>query len=110
MGDRAHVHLHQTALHRDGRHVLLLGGVGDTGLQHMHLLAAALHGHLGGGELGDDIAAMFADIELHIEFSFFRFLKYFQGERDFFWQYISISKCAHILHLQPQKNFGHPAG
>lgn len=72
MGHRAHVDLDQVAVHGDNGDVLLNSRVGDAGFQQDHVRAAALDGNAGGGQLGNDIAAMLTDIELHNTFSFFQ--------------------------------------
>ena len=62
---RAHDDLDQIALHGDGGDVLLNGSFLDAGFQFDHVLAAALDGYAGGGQLGDDVAAMLTDVEFH---------------------------------------------
>lgn len=65
MGHGAHFHGDAAVRDEDRGHVLFNRRVGDAGLQQLHGLAAAVDGHLGRGQLGDDVAAMSANIKLH---------------------------------------------
>ena len=53
------------SVHFDNGHVLLDGGVGRRGDDLLHRFAAADHGSAGLFDDGDDLAAVFAAVELH---------------------------------------------
>jgi hypothetical protein len=65
MNHRTDNYLHQIAFYGNFGDMLLNGGVGHAGFQQGHFLATAMEGDTGGGQLGNDIATMLANVKLH---------------------------------------------